>query len=792
MLVLLTSDGVPGQDNDTKMIPMRLQGSVRLEALVNELAPQLEAQFLYDATVARRSVTVKTPAEIPRSVLKVLFGSLLKSEGLAIVDSNVPGRNRIIDVAQMPQYARLTDKPLRDPENPAEPVTRVFRIQHGNVADASKILESFRSSEKAKVLPVGEKFIIMIDFAKNVELAEQILSLIDRPSGEIVYRFYEVENQRSETLSTQVTGMLSEQSEASANEGLVQLFDLPQGNRIAVAGTVDRVRQAIELLEKLDISLGIKTRVYRLKHIGAERMNKIVNGYLAPQDKERLYKSTIDESGNLLVVRATEKIHQQIDKLVDELDLPVKSTQSPIRFYKLKNANALEVLYTLLALQEATIPTGFDGAFTTSPFANFGEQPTNLLGRVTPRSSGSVSQAASSPLPLQVDDGSFGTNLGDDLDLLRLRIPAGPTGVSRNGSNQLAQVGSGVSSNGGGGIGAFNALASGFASAFGAFGGGNSGGFARSATLPGGARVSADVATNSIIVVAPASVQPMYAQLIESLDQRRPQVLIEAKIVAVDTTDNFGLGVEVSAGDRIGDRRLFQFTSFGLSEVDRDTGALRILPALGFNGTLIDPDVADVVVQALARHSRGTVLAAPKILVNDNSTGKLESVVSVPFQSVNASETVATTSLGGDQQAGTVITVTPHINEDDHLQLEFDVEFSTFNGTGTENLPPPRQIDRVGSIVTIPDGKTVIVGGLRRIGESQDFIGVPWAEKIPVIRELSSRTTETLTTTSFFLFIRPQVLRDSRFQDLRFLSDRESSQAGLPGEYPVSGPVLIP
>ncbi|NNE00379.1 MAG: hypothetical protein HKN47_23925, partial [Pirellulaceae bacterium] len=190
-------------------------------------------------------------------------------------------------------------------------------------------------------------------------------------------------------------------------------------------------------------------------------------------------------------------------------------------------------------------------------------------------------------------------------------------------------------------------------------------------------------------------------------------------------------------------------------------------------------------------HTRARVLAAPKILVNDNSTGKLESVVSVPFSSVNASETVSTTSLGGDQQAGTIITATPHINEDDHLQLEFDVEFSTFSGTGTENLPPPRQIDRVGSTVTIPDGKTVIVGGLKRIGDSHTFSGLPWAENIPVIRELTSRTNDSKTTTSFFLFIRPVVLRDSQFADLRFLSDKEADKACLPGDYPVSHPELV-
>ncbi|MEQ1830809.1 MAG: secretin N-terminal domain-containing protein, partial [Pirellula sp.] len=311
------------------------------------------------------------------------------------------------------------------------------------------------------------------------------------------------------------------------------------------------------------------------------------------------------------------------------------------------------------------------------------------------------------------------------------------------------------------------------------------------ASLPGGARVSADVSTNSLIVYAPSSVQPLYAKLIESLDQRRPQVLIEAQIIAVDTSDNYTLGVEVSAGDREGAKRLFKFTSFGLSEVNRDTGNLRIIPGLGFNGTLIDPEVADVVVRALANHTRARVLAAPKILVNDNSTGKLESVTSVPFASINASQTVSTTSLGGNQQAGTIITVTPHINEDDHLQLDFDVEFSTFSGTGATGLPPPRQIDRVGSTVTIPDGKTVVVGGLKRVGDNYTFSGIPWAEKIPILRQLTSRTDSNQSTMSFFLFIRPMVLRDSRFSDLRYVSDKDTMKACLPGEFPNSQPELI-
>jgi len=309
--------------------------------------------------------------------------------------------------------------------------------------------------------------------------------------------------------------------------------------------------------------------------------------------------------------------------------------------------------------------------------------------------------------------------------------------------------------------------------------------------LPGGVRAAGDPLTNSIILVGEPAAQDAYVALIGELDARRPQVMIEAHIVAIDTSDNFSLGVEVSGGDREGAKRLFEFTSFGLSEVNPITGALQIIPNLGFNGTLVDPDVADVVVQALAGHSRAHVLASPKILVNDNTRGRFESVLSVPFQSVNASQTVSTTSLGGSQQAGTSINVTPHIKQGQELELEFDVEFSSFSGSSGAGLPPPRQISRAESIVTIPDGHTVIVGGLKQNGTNSSITGVPYLEFIPIIRDVTSLRTSNQATTSFFLFIKPVIVRDAQFAELKYLSSASAAAAGISPRFPVSAPILI-
>ena len=282
------------------------------------------------------------------------------------------------------------------------------------------------------------------------------------------------------------------------------------------------------------------------------------------------------------------------------------------------------------------------------------------------------------------------------------------------------------------------------------------------AGLMGSAEVTVDVHTNTIIVVAPPEVQRIYARLIETLDERRPQVLIEAQVVIIDTSHDYTLGVEISGGDRQGARRLFSFSSYGLSTVDPVSGALSIIPGIGFNGTLVDPNTADAVVRALATHRRARVLSAPRILVNDNAEGQLTSVLEVPFTSVNASQTVATTSFAGFAEAGSTITVTPTISDDNYLQLDYIVTLNSFTGTGSDGVPPPRQTNEVRSRVTVPDGYTVIVGGLTSKNESHEIDTIPWLELIPIVRDLSSLQTDNWQQTSLFVFLKPVILREDK------------------------------
>lgn len=769
-------------DQGEQIVQLNLSGSVKVTALLDLMSQELGIRFLHGTDIARREVTVYTPAALPKKVLPTLLGSLLREANLAIVDSEVPGWKRVVDIAEISSTAPAGDAQEVSRRNgPAAAVTQVLRVNYIDVASVSTLLKGFVSKNGASIVAIpDQRVLICSGYAADVALVAEILNLIDRPNAEGAIEFYQPLRRTPEALIQQYEGIDAQNSSGRAsNLPKPRLLVDPAGQRVVVAGLVDQVADVVRLLQRLDSGMQYLTRVYRLQYVAASRIDNLIKGITGSDDQEdvqnpvtRSVETTIDEEGNLLVVRGGETIHRQIEKLIAELDRPVDSEASPIRFYKLRNATAVEVLTSLLALQEVSgnavaqagrlLPGSFGtlgGVGQVGGFAPNAMLPNGMLGGgATNLSVGGINPLAGQNNPLLADAslGLVGENLANNMPSTRV-------------ANQNAAL-AGLYGN--------NFLAGGLAAT-------------SVAILPGGARISADVSTNSLIVYAPSNVQTMYERLIQSLDQRRPQVLVQADIIAIDTSDDFALGVEVSVGDRTGADRAFVFTSYGLSEVDPITGALTVNPAAGFNGVVVDPDVADVVVQAVSGHRRGKVLSSPKVLVNDNQTGILDSVASVPFQAFSQGQSSTLQGLGGNQEAGTKIEVTPHINEDDHLQLEFDIEFSTFIGTSSDNLPPPRQIDHVGSVVTIPDGKTIIVGGLKRTNDGKAYTGIPFLEKIPVVKHLTGLTTEEQQTMSFFVFLRPVILRDSQFRDLQFLSNLESADACHPSDAPLSGPVAI-
>ena len=517
----------------------------------------------------------------------------------------------------------------------------------------------------------------------------------------------------------------------------------------------------------------VGVRMVPARHADAADVAGQVNRLLAARQNVGGAAAGVDISHdartNQVVVIGPPSNTADVLKLIEMVDVPASKEDSPVRFYKLANTTAADVLDTIRSLEGEDAGGGASGA------GSGGSRP------LPPTRTRSPEGSLDGPAGATGRPG--GTRVPFTSAAESMALPAEPSGGAL-GQSTLGQSTFGQSP--------FGQSTFGPATRPSARGAASPDPSRRGALTGGAATVTADANTNTIIVVGPPAVQRVYEQLIRQLDRRRPQVLIESTVVSVDTSRGFRLGVEVAARAGSDDStRLISFSSFGLSEVDADTGRLSLTPGLGFNGAVLNADVADVVLRALSTHSRSRIVAAPRVLVNDNATGTLFSIAESPFTSVNAGNTIATTSFAGYAEAGTEITLTPHISEDDYLQLQYVVSLSSFTGQGGEGIPPPRQTDKVASEVTIPDGATIVVGGLNRRQSRQSNSAVPLLGEIPVVGNLFRSRTSDSSNTTLFVFIRPIILRDDQFEDLKFLSGRDARAAELPDGFPGSEPLSI-
>jgi general secretion pathway protein D len=304
--------------------------------------------------------------------------------------------------------------------------------------------------------------------------------------------------------------------------------------------------------------------------------------------------------------------------------------------------------------------------------------------------------------------------------------------------------------------------------------------------------LTADRATNRLIAMGNARVLEQLAALVAELDVRNPQVLVEVMIVILTDDQTRSLGVEMQKMGVDGTVQWRLASLFGLGSSDPATSILPPLGGSGASGVVLDPGSFSVAVRALETIDKGRSVTMPKVLVNNNQKATLNSVLQTPFASTNASTTVATTSFGGTLDAGTQISVTPQITEGDQLLLDYSISLSSFTGApSSPTLPPPRQENKLQSTVSVPDGYTVVVGGLEVKTETTGSTQVPLLGDIPLLGALFSNRQKTDTRARFFVFLRTSVMRSSTFDDLRFASTPDLAVAKLDDGCPTLVPRLI-
>ena len=298
--------------------------------------------------------------------------------------------------------------------------------------------------------------------------------------------------------------------------------------------------------------------------------------------------------------------------------------------------------------------------------------------------------------------------------------------------------------------------------------------------------VTFDEATNQVLVRAPLNMQPEFRRLIDTIDKRRPQVFIDAKILAVTWTDDMRLAFESQIINSGGSEGLFQ-SFFGLTNPNDDITDPNIVEdgLLGFTSAVIRSNYVPIVINAFQRNVNGRILASPQLLVDNNTESTIVSVEEQPTTTTSQGGETTEVSFGGFEEAGPQFTVTPRINPGGYVTLTYDLTLSNFVGQGSEGIPAPRQERTLTSeSVTIPSDSTIIVGGITIEDEADTRLKIPLLGDIPVLGYLFSDSNWNDSKTTLYVFITPKILYEPTISDYELLTEGPRRIADLDDDVP--------
>ena len=290
--------------------------------------------------------------------------------------------------------------------------------------------------------------------------------------------------------------------------------------------------------------------------------------------------------------------------------------------------------------------------------------------------------------------------------------------------------------------------------------------------ITGEVRVVPEESTNSLIIRATASDYETVRQIIQAVDLRPPQVLIEVLIAEVRRSASLDFGI---SGTGVYVKKDNTNPSAVLSSESNiaDPRAF-VLQLSGGRGT-IDFEVAIRALQA-----RGTVhvLSLPVIFGQNNREASLVVGSRVPF--ISLSQTLPTDNgvrnqVVEYQDVGTNLTITPTINPDGYVNLQVTQSANSVTNEIQFGAPVINQRE-ASTQIFVRDGQTAVIGGLADNQKTRTRTGIPILSSIPWIGSLFGETSETDVVSELFLFLTPHVVSSDADTDRIREAIREGSQ----------------
>mgnify|MGYP002630666139 CR=1 FL=1 len=295
-----------------------------------------------------------------------------------------------------------------------------------------------------------------------------------------------------------------------------------------------------------------------------------------------------------------------------------------------------------------------------------------------------------------------------------------------------------------------------------------------------------DPATNALLIAASRSRYEEVREIIRHLDQPQDQVLIETALIELSGRDFLDIGVELGGanlpvGNGNGD---FGVSSFGLSTLsfDPQTNEPNFVPNVnnGITAGILAGDgfSLPLLISALQERRNTNVLNIPSVLVHNNGNATVETLDEQPTTDVQQNgQGQSTETFGGYESAGITMQISPTISSGAYLRLGISLEVSNFQGSFSGPIPPPKTKRTLQTVVNVPDGDTMVIGGIIVDNKTIEKQQIPFLGDIPFIGVLFRRENEVEDRTTLYFFVTPHIMKDREFADLARYSYEKKKEA---------------
>lgn len=288
-------------------------------------------------------------------------------------------------------------------------------------------------------------------------------------------------------------------------------------------------------------------------------------------------------------------------------------------------------------------------------------------------------------------------------------------------------------------------------------------------------KITADKATNSLIIIADKDDYPVLEEVIKKLDVPRSMVYIECLLMEMNADRSLDFGMEWQAAERVHGESNVAFGGFGTTASNSGglaSAATGVLPS-GFSMGVIGKTLEiggvtfpsfQAIIQAYKEDSDVKILSTPQLLTTENEEATITIGKNVAYQTRGGTEDTSETSYNTYEykDVGITLKITPSISQDRLVRLDFYEEITKLDTANTTNADRPTTLKReLETTIIVEDGNTVVIGGLIDDTLSKEVGKVPCLGDIPVLGYAFKSQSSGSDKTNLFIFLTPRVVKNT-------------------------------